>query len=96
MPIENSRGSQKYGLNLFAPLMVLDGVTFIGKVKKPTTIDLMKMLVESTKKTWPLYVIALALAICAGSIVWVLVSKYFDFPEILTEVLSFQFSENDK
>ena len=73
LPIENARGTKKFGHNMFAPLIDLNGVTFFGRRSAASTVDLVKMLVESTKRTWPLYVIALALAICAGSIVWVLV-----------------------
>ena len=54
LPIENARGTKKFGHNMFAPLIDLNGVTFFGRRSAASTVDLVKMLVESTKKTWPL------------------------------------------
>ena len=52
-----------------------NNVFFLGKKIQADAGDLVGTLFVSTIKTWPLFVIAISMAICAGTIMWLMVGK---------------------
>ena len=59
----------------FAKLTQFKSVYFISRTKKTKTTQLLYTLFSSAFKSWPLFVIALILAVCAGIIIWLSVSS---------------------
>ena len=63
----------------FAKLTQFKSVYFISRTKKTKTTQLLYTLFTSAFKSWPLFVIALILAVCAGIIIWLSVSFSLSF-----------------
>ncbi|XP_057316162.1 uncharacterized protein LOC130657206 [Hydractinia symbiolongicarpus] len=60
-----------YG-NPYISLIQISKVLFIRKGKKVANSDLLEPLLDSTLSTWPLAVIAIAMAVCAGTVIWMM------------------------
>ena len=61
----------------YQPLVELKHIAIIGKKLIISPHNYMTHLIKSTFKTWPLLLMALLMAICAGSIIWLLVRIIF-------------------
>ena len=49
-------------------------IYYLGYTTKVDTLKLVANLVNSALETWPLFVTAISMAMCAGVVIWVLVS----------------------
>lgn len=72
LPVENGRHASVFYGNPYISLIQISKVLFIRKDKKVTNSDLLDPLLHSTLLTWPLAVIAIAMAVCAGTIIWMM------------------------
>ena len=80
IPAEHVKGKKEIVLSHhFSTLTTFDSVYFIAKTKSTGTKELVYTLFTSTLKSWPLFVIALIMAVCAGTIIWLSVSDPFEF-----------------
>lgn len=67
----------------YQPLLTLKHIAIIGKNIKSSPKKYTSRLIMSVVSTWPLLLMALLMAICAGSVIWLLVrmNLYFNFPK---------------
>lgn len=73
MPVENGRHSQTFFSHSYVTLFELESVSFLGKKTEATTSDLLTAMIDSITSTWPLFVVAFTMSICAGTIIWLMV-----------------------
>lgn len=57
----------------YLPITSIKISALIGKIAQVKTEHLMTTLVYSAFKTWPLFLMAICMAICAGTFMWILV-----------------------
>lgn len=72
MPVENGRHSQTFFSHSYVTLFELESVSFLGKKTEATTSDLLTAMIDSITSTWPLFVVAFTMSICAGTIIWLM------------------------
>ena len=79
IPSEHTNGVREIVLgHHFAKLTQFKSVYFISGTKKTKTTQLIYTLFTSALKSWPLFVIALLMAVCAGIIIWLAVGFLSD------------------
>ena len=75
IPHELQMDEEKKRLNhVYARQIKLLKVFFVGKKIKAKSQELFAALFQSTLQTWPLFVIAISMAVCAGTIIWLMVN----------------------
>ncbi|XP_066934991.1 uncharacterized protein [Clytia hemisphaerica] len=71
IPAEHIDGKREIVLSHhFSKLTKFESIYFIAKTKSTGTKELVYTLFTSALKSWPLFVIALIMAVCAGTIIW--------------------------
>lgn len=73
IPRENGLNSETYYGYPYTTLSQLKTVTFFGKNKKHEPVNLISELFKSIGKTWSLLVVALSMAVCSGTLIWIMV-----------------------
>jgi len=74
LPVQNHPTAPNFFTSPYATLMQVEKILYIGVKSQRKTKDKMSSLFRSLLGTWPLLVMALSMAVGAGSVVWVLVS----------------------
>ena len=74
MPLQSASTSKHYIDMMFIPFVDLHSVMFLAKENSNRGQMLSAHLFRSILNTWPLFLIALMMAVVAGCVVWVLVS----------------------
>lgn len=72
IPRENGLNSETYYGYPYTTLSQLKTVTFFGKNKKHEPVNLISELFKSIGKTWSLLVVALSMAVCSGTLIWIM------------------------
>ena len=72
MPVLNGINAESFFGTPFVSIMNLKSVSFIGK-KTPKS-ELIWIMMTTALKTWPLIIVAMSMTICAGTLIWILVS----------------------
>jgi len=73
IPVEaNHHGGKVLGFD-YLELLNLDSLYFASKRKDKDQAEILQNLATSTLETWPLFVIAMTMAFCAGSFIWIMV-----------------------
>ncbi|XP_066912699.1 uncharacterized protein [Clytia hemisphaerica] len=72
LPVENNKDE---GLILgfkYSPLIHFKSIKFFSKKQEKGHVEILRNLAQSTLETWPLFVVAMALTLLAGTIIWIM------------------------
>lgn len=75
MPIKNSPSATTFMTYSYVEILRLENSIFYTKPFSPQPDRLIHILVKGTFKTWPLFGTAIVMAICAGTLIWLMVSN---------------------
>lgn len=77
IPIQTSTKNKLYFGHSFIHMIEVRAVSFLGPAMKHDPNKMVMTIFSAVLNTWPLFVIAFAMAICSGVIIWLLVSCSF-------------------
>ena len=75
LPVEANKDEGDIMGFKYSPLVHFKSIKFFSKKQEKDHVQMLRNLAQSTLETWPLFVVAMALALLAGTIIWIMVSR---------------------